>query len=110
MTAADLVPPITHEMGRHWDQPERQHIVIDRQGRALVPRRVFERLAEYSSSLPSGVYEGKMWKRHELVAVDDYGSLRPVVPDRWWLCWYGSGNDPNKCTVNRREILLLERT
>jgi hypothetical protein len=94
MTAAELIPEMTHPLGQHWDQPKREDILIDREGRALVSTRVFKALPEYSSTIPTGVYEGKMWRRHE--------------GDRWFLCWYGPSDKPDQCSINARILLPPE--
>ena len=83
---------MTHEMGRCWDQPSREAILIDEKN-ALMTRATFLALASYDTSIPSGVYEGKMWKR----AIHG-GDL---------LCWFGSIENSNKCSINHREIILV---
>jgi len=50
-------------------------------------------LADYSHSMPSGVYEGKMWKRF------DAGI--------WLLMWFGNSDIPDNCSVNWREIIVV---
>lgn len=88
----DLLPLMTHELGRYWEQPRRCDILID-DTHAVVSPRDFNRLKEYSSTLPSGVYVGKAWRaRHS---------------GRWWLRWYGAHpTDPDLCTNNERELLV----
>ncbi len=86
------IPPITHELGQYWDQPARESVLIDEK-HALMTREVFNQLHEYSTSNPSGVYEGKMWKGNR----DEF----------WVLRWY-SNYDDKECQINTRRILILE--
>ena len=89
-----MIPPITDPMGRHWDQPPREDILVDDE-HAVMTASTFTALLEYSSSIPSGVYDGKMWRRH------DYGDCLDL------LMWFGPSDDPGKCKVNSRIILLV---
>lgn len=94
MTAAaiELVPAITDPMGRHWQQPKRENVLVDAT-HACCTRRDFEALLEYSSTIPDGKYVGKMWKRHE--------------PPRWLLCWYSPG-EPGFLKINARELIVVD--
>jgi hypothetical protein len=99
----EAIPTITHPLGRSWTQPSRRGILIDDKY-AVISLRDFEALKEYSCSQPSGVYEGKMWKRHD-------GAFDPRCrPEdrRWLLCWYGYSNKPDCVSNNYREILLTD--
>lgn len=91
------IPPITHELGRYWNQPDREGILIDEK-HALMERKTFDGLADYSCTNPSGVYEGKMWKGR----VDYYDESKG-----WALCWYGPSNKPDHVSNNVRRIILL---
>lgn len=53
----------------------------------------FEGLREYSVTIPSGEYEGKMWKANR-------GGI-------WYLYWYDHDDNPSMIKIERREILLL---
>lgn len=88
----NAIPPITEPLGRHWIQPSLDAIAID-DTHALMNARAFELLHEYSTTIPSGVYAGKMWK----------ASRR----GEWWLKWFGivQGN-PEVCSINNRRILI----
>jgi hypothetical protein len=104
--AAHPIPPMTHPDGRYWDQPDRALITVDAV-HALMTRATFLELADYSGTFPSGVYEGKMWRR--LDGSFDRAFLarggRPV----WQLCWYGPSQiGPGYCSNHRREILLAD--
>ncbi len=65
---------------------------------AIMDRSTLQRLHDYSASIPTGVYEGKMWRRAD-------------GPDKWLLCWYGPSEDPDMVSINTRPIRLIrERT
>lgn len=90
---SNIIPVMTDEMGRYWQQPERESILID-DSHAVMSEKDFEYLANYSHSIPSGVYPGKMWKA--------------IMQDgRNFLYWY-SGVVDGRCAINRREILIVE--
>ena len=79
---------------RGWDQPDSADILISDDGAAM-PQHVFDQLKEYSSSFPSGVYPGKMWRAH--------------IGDRHYLRWYGVvPGDDSVCSNNQREISILD--
>lgn len=92
---ANAIPPITDPLGRHWRQPSRSNVAVD-DTHAVMTQRSFNLLPEYSSSMPTGVYPGKMWK---LIT-------REGVP---YLCWYGivEGRD-DLCSNNNRQILICD--
>lgn len=95
-----MIPPITDPLGSHWQQPSRDQILLD-DTHALMTEHIFTQLLEYSGSYPSGVYEGKMWRRHD--GLHD----RQCPPDRrrWMLCWYAN-LDEKRCKIEFREVLL----
>lgn len=100
------IPPITNPLGRSWEQPSRLRIMVDEK-MAVMTLRDFEELAEYSSSYPSGVYEGKMWRRHN--GIYDYEFLHRGGKPEWLLCWYGpSEKGPKYCTTFMRKIILSD--
>lgn len=90
MKIENAIPPITSELGKYWQQPKAGSILID-DTHAIISQHAFSMLAEYSASLPSGVYNGKMW-RAQAGGVD-------------YLRWYGDGG-PNQCTINTRILLI----
>ena len=101
----NIIPVMTHPLSRGWEQPSTENILID-DTHAIMSKEDFSKLAEYSTSRPTGVYEGKIWKRNLYE-----GSLRSgyKFSDVWTLCWYGysyNGN-PEQCSINEREIILL---
>lgn len=92
---SDKIPAITNPLGKHWKQPSPINIIID-DTHAMMSSSDYELLADYSGSVPSGVYVGKMWK-----AVDPGGKA--------FLRWFGvvQGRD-DVCSNNQREILIID--
>lgn len=105
MLEGNLIPTITNPLGAHWRQPDRTHIIVDNT-HALMTRRTFDSLAEYSASKPTGVYPGKMWKRFD--GSFDREFLARGGKPVWLLCWYGECDDPKMCSNNSRVILLAD--
>lgn len=68
-----FIPPMTDPLGKYWEQPKTENIKLC-DSHVHISQSDFEKLKNYSMSNPSGVYEGKMWKRFS------NGS--------WVLCWY----------------------
>jgi len=94
---ANTIPPMTHELSSGWrNNPKIENIIINDET-ATMSRKDFDILLDYSSSVPSGVYEGKMWKNY--APTDE-------ECNRWYLNWWGSSDDPNKCSHNKRRIVL----
>lgn len=88
-TALDHVPPITDPLGKHWTQPERAAILMDDHS-CMMSEPDFHLLSEYSSSLPSGTYAGKLWKGN--------------FAKGWFLGFYGEP-DAKTIPIYWREIL-----
>ncbi len=103
--ALEPIPPITDPMGKYWKQPDRREILID-ESHAVMTRGSFDQLQEYSASFPSGVYEGKMWKRHD--GAHDYAFLARGGKPVWYLVWYGPHPDPDKVSNHVRKILISD--
>lgn len=99
-----MIPAMTHPLSRHWDQPPAERVLVD-DTHALMSPETFAALAEYSTSMPSGVYEGKMWKRRD--GAFEYAQRRRQEPPEWLLCWYGPGEAPETCSVEWRRILVV---
>ncbi len=100
-----IIPPIMDPLGRHWDQPKTSEILID-DTHAIMTRRTFDSLKEYSCTNPTGVYPGKMWKRHD--GVFDYEFLASGGKPVWQLRWYGeSEKGPEWCSNHSRDILIV---
>lgn len=97
MNGVAVVPAITDPLGSHWRQPNREWITFTGHGkerRAHMSEAAFKMLASYDTSYPSGVYEGKMWKRTN-------GGTS-------WLCWYGKSDKPDSCSIQVAEIVIQE--
>lgn len=89
-----MVPIITDPLGLSWKQPPRTAITI-RGEYATMKKIYFNQLLEYSSSFPSAVYVGKMWKCRG--------------PDSWLLRWYDAHpTNPSLCTIEQRHIIIQE--
>lgn len=101
----EVIPRMTHELSSAWDQPDRSKIQIDDQY-ALMSRRTFDALKEYSASNPSGVYEGKMWKRND--GAHDYGFIASGGKPEWLFVWFGKSDKPDCCSINYRTLLVVD--
>lgn len=88
-----MIPPITDPLGKHWKQPPTTDVLIDGKY-AVMSKATLLKLTEYSASMPSGVYPGKMWRA---VSADGTQHLR----------WYGESSDPRMCSNHQREILIV---
>lgn len=93
-----MIPPMTDPMGKHWEQPSVDRILVD-ETHAMMSQRTLDELADYSCTQPTGVYKGKMWKRRKEYLDESKG---------WWLCWYGpSEKGPEYCSVNVRSVIVI---
>lgn len=96
------IPPVTNDLGRYWDQPPRSAILIDNE-HAIMDQKTFDSLSEYTSTFPTGVYSGKMWKCNK----------RENGKDLWLLVWYGYCKKPQcpncekYCSNNFRKIIVV---
>lgn len=97
------IPPMVDPLGRYWKQPSPERILVD-DTHALMDRATFTQLQDYSSSMPSGVYIGKMWSRHD--GIYDLKFLASGGKPEWLLVWYGASADPGMCSINSRQILI----
>ena len=100
----NIIPPITNAMGKYWRQPSAERILID-DTHALMEQATFAALNHYSCSLPSAVYHGKMWRRHD--GVYDPAFIASGGKPEWLLMWFGPSACPSKCSINSRKILLV---
>lgn len=88
------IPECIHPLCRAWDQPKNTEIEID-DTHALMTEESFKGLHEYSCSIPTGVYAGKMWKA--------YGPK-----DMWYLRWYEDDQvNIGTCLIRSRIILVI---
>jgi hypothetical protein len=91
---------MTDPLGRYWNQPSRDLILVD-ETHAVMTAHTFQQLSEYSATIPSGVYPGKMWRRLD----GAHDRKCPMDGCRWLLCWYGD-DIGGKCGICFREVLL----
>jgi hypothetical protein len=87
-----IIPPMVHPLGKQWNQPKLEDINMSGDF-AVMSKKSFDELHNYTGSMPSGVYEGKMW--------------RTETTDGWYLCWYVDIPD-NKCETKVKKIKILE--
>lgn len=91
-----IIPEMTDPLGRAWIQPARQDILVG-DDTAIMTQATCDRLPDYSATLPSGVYPGKMWKRIEIDAATFAATA--------YLGWYGA--DVNgRCSIHWRKIVI----
>lgn len=94
-----MIPPITHPMGKAWAQPDRHKVLVD-EFHAILTAKDLNQLAEYSTSVPTGAYEGKMWRMNRMV-------FSPGNEPEWWLCWYDTSELPDMLQVKSRRCLIV---
>lgn len=61
MNGEQIIPPITDPLGKSWKQPHRRFIELD-DTHARMNEQTFKALKEYSTKIPTKVYDSKMWK------------------------------------------------
>jgi hypothetical protein len=89
----NTIPPITNPLGRAWEQPAVDQILVD-DDVAMMTEDAFQKLLEYSHSTPTGVYPGKMWK-----------ARRSGV---WYLRWYSADDGhPDGLPTPYRQIIVI---
>ena len=84
---------MTHPLSRYWEQPSRENILIDAEV-AVMSAEDFAQLLNYSVSLPTGIYVGKMRKAK--------------ADGKWFLRWYDKCDDPQFLSIQTREIILCQ--
>lgn len=99
----NVIPRMTHPMSRYWRQPDLSHVLID-DTHALMDRPTFQALATYSTSVPTGAYEGKAW-RVEGWTRGPNGEY--TLTGKWYLRWYGYSEKSDQVSINTREIILV---
>jgi hypothetical protein len=96
----NVIPPMTNPLGKYWTQPGLDEVVITDKT-ATMTQDAFDLLHEYSSSMPTGAYEGKMWKARRF--------FLPGGEFEWALIWYGySKIGPGYVSNNYRGIVIRE--
>jgi hypothetical protein len=91
-SAIITIPDMIDPLGKCWDQPERSELTMQ-SDRVLMTEQTLNKLKEYSSSIPSGKYIGKMWKRKN--------------NEDWMLCWYGENENPELLSINKLKIKIV---
>lgn len=94
----NVIPPMTHPYGAHWVQPNPKNIVLDNDY-AVMSKKDFDLLPDYTCSQPTGKYNGKMRK----------GLLHTPKNDRWYLAWCHDENTVSQeIYISYREILIID--
>jgi hypothetical protein len=89
------IPPMTDPLSWYWEQPPRNDVLLD-DSHALMTQKTFDKLHEYSTATPSGVYPGKMWKARG--------------GKNWYLRWYDAPDGhPDGLPTRTREIILVKQ-
>lgn len=96
-TPTNDIPAITDPLGRSWRNPQGVHEAVMDDEFVWLTHAQVDDLHEYSSSYPTGTYDGKCWKR----ARDDGG---------WWLCWFGPCPIPGRIAIEYRNIIVKEQS
>lgn len=95
----NVIPRMTDPLGKYWDQPiDIREAPMDDFHVILTPKQM-DQLSEYSSTYPTGVYDGKCWLRVEMAD-------RITIRHRY-LCWYGPSTERDVCKIHAREILVV---
>lgn len=90
----NIIPEMVHELGKCWNQPNPKEFTFREDGAVEMTQKQFKDLGEYSTSLPAGVYEGKMWKKLSTDGI-------------WLLHWYSYHSTPGMCSINYRPIIVV---
>lgn len=92
--ATNDIPEMTDPLGRHWRMPAgMRHVLMDKTHARLTARQLRD-LPEYSSSYPSGTYDGKCWKR--------------INGDAAFLCWYHPCAEAGMIGIGSRLIVEVD--
>lgn len=98
----NFIPDMVHPLSKgRLQQPNREDLTIDDES-VIMNTKSFKMLAEYSTSVPSGVYEGKMWKAHKYKEIDG-----EKVWD-WYLLWFGLSEKEGMCSNQMRKIIIID--
>jgi len=88
------IPVMDDPLGKYWEQPHDMTDVMIDETHALLTRRQFDGLRDYSGSKPTGVYPGKCWK-----GCDKAG---------WYVSWWGADSGDGMLQNFARDILVIE--
>jgi hypothetical protein len=94
----NTIPEMTDPMGKYWEQPALEEIEVWT-NHARMTEKTLARLMEYSTSMPTGAYPGKMWRK----------KVHFRTGPRWYLCWYGYDLDPKYVSNNFRKIVIVDQ-
>lgn len=90
-----VIPTMPHNYIGLWQQPRYEELYFPDDESVIVSRNVFNKLMEYSTTMPTGVYPGKMW-RAEINGVH-------------YLRWYGlHATEPERLCTNNQRLLLID--
>jgi len=91
--SGNIIPPITDPLGRYWEQPSTENILID-DHHAIMSADDWKLLKRYDASLPTGAYAGKMW-----ASVDRWNDTK-------YLWWYVDSK-PGYVRSVMREVIIV---
>lgn len=90
---------MTDPLSRNWKQPDSSNMLFDDRF-VVMTEETFKKLKEYSCSIPSGKYQGKMWKCNSNWGTDDFSC--------WVLKWYEDHEtSSNLLHIRSRYILVV---
>lgn len=94
------VPEAQSPYGKNaFHMPHRHDIgFIEDQNFCSMKQRTFDKLAEYSTTIPTGVWPGKMWKAQ---LNNEEGEFR------WYLRWFDEVVK-NSCQIHDLKIIVAE--
>lgn len=89
-----MISEMTDTLGKYWGQPKDIREAPMDDTHVILTKRQYNELAGYNRTNPSGVYPGKCWRRSNRLGN--------------FLVWYDVCDDPTLCSINTRQILLME--
>lgn len=98
----NYIPDMTHPFGKAWNQPSKEQIrkiEID-DTHAMMDQKTFDKLLNYSHSIPSAAYEGKMWK-------GEYYTENNKPTGKFYLRWYGLSTTQDMLSSHQRDIIII---
>ena len=84
---SNFIPEMTDPLSRYWKQPDRESIRLDNNN-AYMSWDTAMKLADYTGSMPTGAYTGKMWRNGD------------------WLVWFGKEIEGYVYSHFRRIVIL----
>ena len=86
------IPQMTNPFSKHWKQPDLSEIELH-PNFARMTAATMSKLAFYNTTIPTGVYEGKMFGRSE--------------DGKDYLVWFGVSDNPEQCSINSLVIDVI---